>query len=201
MASIDKFNDHCWNDVVPAVRSRALQVLAARDLRRAAAGAAGDRSLRSRLSRRPAAAGRDQRPLSQHLRDLRASRDRADQAAVRGRAPRRHSDLLLHPGDAPEQPPARRGVDQERASDANAGRVRNLSRVSGRAERHRDQEAARQRVPGNAAGVASDDPRRVEPDHLRREHVRLRARERGRRAFERLPCHASSRNAPTIAPS
>ena len=59
----------------------------------------------------PHAAVRDQRSLSQHLRNFRASRHRADQTAVRGGAPRRHSDLLLHPGDASQQPAAGRSLD------------------------------------------------------------------------------------------
>ena len=47
-------------------------------------------------------------------------------------------------------------------------------------------QAARQRVLRHAAHRASDAARRADADHLRREHVRLRARHRGRRLFARL---------------
>jgi hypothetical protein len=90
---------------------RALFRLAARDLRRCASGTARDRSLRARLSRRAALALRAQRALSQFLRHLRPSRDRADQAALGGRAARRHPDLLLHPGYPSPESAAGRGVD------------------------------------------------------------------------------------------
>src|SRR2546430_2383281 len=164
---------------------RALFRLAARDLRRCASGTARDRSLRARLSRRAALALRAQRALSQFLRHLRPSRDRADQAAIGGRPARRHPDLLLHPGYPSPESAAGRGVDAPPGLRS-LRRLRHLSRISSRAFRRRHLQAARQHLSGHAAVLASVATRRAKPDRVRREHVGLRARQRGRRLFQRL---------------
>jgi hypothetical protein len=56
--------------------------------------------------------------------------------------------------------------------------------------RRRHHQTARQRVLRHAARRASDPTRRADADRLRRKHLGLRARQRGRRLFARLPCGA-----------
>ena len=112
MASIEKFNDHCWKDVVPASDLELYKGWRRETFvgPRPALLAIDLYDLVYRGGPLPPAEINERYPNT--VRDLRASGDRADQAAVRRRAPRRHPDFLLHPGDAPQQPPARRGVDQ-----------------------------------------------------------------------------------------
>ncbi len=186
MASIDKFNDHCWKDVVPGQRPETLRRMAARDFRRSAAGAACHRSLRSRLSRRTVAAGRDQRPLSEYLRCFRSSSRRADQKADRGGAPRRHSRFF--------SAPRRRGPTTARAARFRRGAsgkcrstaMRFIMSSTVEPEDILISQAACQHFSGHAAVIAPVDSRRAEPDRVRREHLGLRARERRRRLFERI---------------
>ena len=51
-------------------------------------------------------------------------------------------------------------------------------------------QAARERILRHAARCPSHPAWGADPDHLRREHVGLRARDRGRCLFPRLPCGA-----------
>ena len=81
---------------------------------------------------------------------------------VCGRAPRRHPDLLLHAGDPAQQSAGRRGLDEAaRDPRPSADGFAIYQGVSGRADRHRHHQAARQRLPGDAAVLAPDDPRCV----------------------------------------
>ena len=111
MASIDKFNDHCWKDVIPEADLKLYSGWRRETFvgPRPALLAIDLYDLVYRGGAAPAV--RAQRALSQHLRHLRASRHRADQAALGGRPARRHPDLLLHAGNASQQPAARRGID------------------------------------------------------------------------------------------
>ena len=54
--------------------------------------------------------------------------------------------------------------------------------------RHRHPQAACQCFPGHAAGLAPDHAGREQSHRLRREHVGMRAGELRRRLFQRLPC-------------
>ena len=112
MASIDKFNEHCWKDVIPEAD---LELYAGwrRETLSGAARAARYRSLRPSVSRRTTFTQRAQCALSQFLRRLRPSRDRSNQAAPRRRAPGRHSDLLLHAGDRPQNRPKGAGSTRQ----------------------------------------------------------------------------------------
>ena len=62
--------------------------------------------------------------------------------------------------------------------------------IQAAAGRRRHHQAARQRVLRHAADRASDPARRPDADRLRRKHVGLRAGERGRCLFARLPRRA-----------
>ena len=88
-----------------------LFLLRACDLRRGASGAPRDRSLQCRLSWRPALALRARSRLSQQLRRLCAPGGRAHETAVCRRTRRGDSDLLLHAGNAAEQPAVRCRLD------------------------------------------------------------------------------------------
>src|SRR6516164_6622468 len=120
MATIDRFNDHCWKDVVPPA----------------------DLELYSSWRRetfvgeRPALIAIDLYDLvyrggphspyelnARHPNTCGIFAHRADQAPARGRAARRHSRLFLHAGHARQQPAARRDLDAASAP-AGAGRLR-----------------------------------------------------------------------------
>src|SRR6201993_4906810 len=108
MASIDNFNDHCWRDVIPEADLElysgwrretfvgARPALLAIDLYELVYRG-GPHSPYELNARYPNSCG--------------IYADRADQAALGGRAARRHPDLLLHPGYPPPESAARRGVD------------------------------------------------------------------------------------------
>jgi hypothetical protein len=109
---------------------------------------------------------------------------RADQAAAGGRPPRRHSRCSTAR--------RRRAPTTGRAAPPSTRRQAFVP-PDGYAIYHeftpepsdvRDLEAARQHLPRDAAVLAPVAARRAEPDRLRREHVRMRAGERGRRLFE-----------------
>src|SRR5215831_13149358 len=168
MASIDNFNDHCWRDVIPEA----------------------DLELYSGW-RRETFVGARPALLAIDLYELvyrggpHSPRDRADEAPFGRRAARRHLDLLLHPGYPSPQPAAGRRVDAP-PSLRSVRRLRHLSRISPRAFRCRHLQAARQHLSGHAAVLASVAARGAKPDRVRREHVGLRARQRGGRVLQRL---------------
>src|SRR5262245_4938631 len=62
--------------------------------------------------------------------------------------------------------------------------------VQAAAAGRRHHQAARERLLRHAADCASHPARGADADHLRREHLGLRARDRGRRLFPRLPRRA-----------
>ena len=189
MTSIDKFEDHCWKDVIPQADIELY---------------AGWRR-ETFVGPRPALLAIDLYDLvyrggphsPYELNERFANTcgiyahagDRADQAAVRGRPRGRHSGVLLHPGHEAQQPAAGRGLDPAPAPHAGRRALRHLSRVHPAGRRHRHLQAARQRLCGHPDVLASGAARHPEPDRMRRKHVRMRARERGRCLFQRLSRH------------
>ena len=86
------------------------------------------------------------------------------------------------------RPPGAVSTRTKKISRIASRRLRHLPRVYPARRRRGDLQAARQRVSGHAHCLASVFAWRAQPHCLRREHVRLRARQRGRCLFHRLSC-------------
>src|SRR5499427_5417296 len=163
MASIDNFNDHCWRDVIPEA----------------------DLELYSGW-RRETFVGARPALLAIDLYELVYRGGPHSPNELNARYPN-SCGIYAHRAIAP----TKRLLAAARRVDAPAGlrsvrRLRHLSRISPRAVRRRHLQAARQHLSGHAAVLASVAARRAKPDRVRREHVGLRARQRGRRLFQRL---------------
>ena len=112
---------------------------------------------------------------------------------------RRHADLLHHPGHAAGQPAVARHRDQAPARAAGPRALRHPARVQAAAGRRRHHQAARRGLLRHAADGASDAARHPDRDRLRRKHVGLRARLRGRRLFATASTSCWWRNAASTA--
>ena len=166
---------------------RGLCALRAQDFDRGKCRAARHRPLRMRLCGRAEAAGRARQDLSELLRRIRLCRDRADPAPVRRVARGGLADLLFDRRHPLGEPPEFRRRHQAQPAAGQSQRLCDPSGVQAAGGRRGHHQAARQRVLRHAADRASDAARHPDPDRVRREHLGLRARDRGRRLFARLP--------------
>src|SRR6266702_2203836 len=158
----EPFEDHCWKDVIPP------DVIELYSNYRREARGGGDEG------------------LSQLLRRIRLGGDRADQAPVRRGARGGAARVLFDPRHAAAEPAEGRAGDPAAGRARRSGALRDPARVQAAAAGRGDHQAARERVLRHAARRAPHAARRAERHHVRREHLGLRARERGRRLFARL---------------
>ena len=190
-AMTDDFEDHCWKDVISPEVLEVYACYQAQDIRRAECGAAGDRSLRSGLSR--AARSRPHKLAKTHPNSCGEYAHAAIEPTKRLFAAARAAGLPIFysTGDTRDRKPAElRHRHQARRPPVDPVRLRDPAGVQAAAGRRGHHQAARQRVLRHAADRASDPARHPDADRLRRKHVRLRARDRGRCLFQRLPRRA-----------
>ena len=146
--------------------------------------AAGDRSLRDGLPGQGEAQSRNftrlivrlaaNTPMRRSSRPSGCSRPRAPPAS------RFSTPLGRHQSG---QPAGARHRHQAQARVEKPGALRDQARLQAAARRRRHHQAARERLLRHAAHGASDPARHPDPDRLRRKHLGLRARHRGRRLF------------------
>src|SRR6266702_3996266 len=158
----EPFEDHCWKDVIPP------DVIELYSNYRREARGGGDEG------------------LSQLLRRIRLGGDRADQAPVRRGARGGAARVLFDPRHAAAEPAEGRAGDPAAGRARRSGALRDPARVQAEAAGRGDHQAARERVLRHAARRASHATRGAKRHHVRREHLGMRARERGRRLFARL---------------
>ena len=150
MASIDQFNEHCWKDVVPESDMKLYAGW------RAKRSSGRDRPCWRSISTTSSIAAarsrrRDRRRNIRQLRNLRASCRRADQAAVRGGAPRRHCRSSSAPRKcAPNTRPAGAVSTAARPRD-DADNYAIYREFRSQTRRSCHHQAARQRLSGHAA--------------------------------------------------
>ena len=175
----DDFEDHCWQDIVTAGHSRDLFALPAQDLRRTGAGAARPSIFTSWSISGGAEAGRRScaKTYPSACGEYAYDGDRADQAAVRRGARGRACRSSIRPAiRAPKAGPTSSPRPSGEARRSIRPSLRHPAGIQAAAGRRRHHQAARQRLLRHAAHRASHPARHPDPDHLRREHLGLRAR-------------------------
>ena len=189
MASIDKFNEHCWKDVIPEA-----------DLELYAGW------------RRETFVGARPALLAIDLYDLVYRGGPHSPNELNARYPN-SCGIFAHRAIAPTKrllAAARRAgipifycTQETRPKNRPKGAVSTRQRIAAppdgyaiyhefppAAGRRHHHQAARQHLPGHAAVLASLAARHSKPHRLRRKHLRLRTRECGRRLLLWIPCLA-----------
>src|SRR5438093_981217 len=119
--------------------------------------------------------------VAELMRRIRLGGDRADEAPARRGARCGAGDLLFDRRHAAAEPAEERARDPAAGRARRSGALRDPARVQAGPGRRGDHQGPRERVLRHAARRAPHAARREERHRVRREHVGLRARVRGRR--------------------